>query len=713
MKTRLLAVSGAVLSFVILVAMVAGIQGSLSLGTPASPRSVTNEIVSPEPGRRMPTSEGQEGPVPSMATAKVIISQPTLVLTPTGGDVQSTQDPRTGTPTLTPLVNASKFPRTADWYEDYDVKRARERVLLEELWAAFSTDLTDYLTENSGLLHEEQRTALLAQLTQDLPGLPVDYAKFPLRQVLFVDLDDVAEAELLVAPDLDGDPVFYARYVNGGWRVTRLPTEWKGSSVQAYQYSFVEMLEARDLTGDGYPEVIAKLYTRGNNWWEPYFNILQWNDERFTNIFSVSLFIAGVYRPQLSFEPQATGSEDVVITYPIKTEYLFSLSSDFASELNESKLSARLRKRFQEQEVPLTPQAWVAVDQAEARWTIVDPDGLGRYLILNENQALSVYLAGVPAWVWETSSSFPEGIQRWRWDPQTGRYVLRNVAVRKPSWGYKWQVWEGLVDLLPESDAAFRGGNWQAALDGYRATVDYGATISLPENEHATDITTILDYARLHAGLCYALLDEPGPARQMLEAIETESTRPLASAFLNAYGKDANLAAALAAYVQAITAHELPASVKSVDLEVMAYRPYPAPVLALLNRNPALLDEAIDRYGMPVETLWVDLDSDGRDELVWLENAAWSVVWVGWQDEGNRWQATGIAAGSALTLEAISPPEEAGHRGVVIRSHDLEHTLLWDGETKMILVTPDQRPSGWPTLDYQTDQVWLGPPGVP
>lgn len=142
------------------------------------------------------------------------------------------------------------------------------------------------------------------------------------------------------------------------------------------------------------------------------------------------------------------------------------------------------------------------------------------------------------------------------------------------------------------------------------------------------------------------------------------------------------------------------------------YLPCSLPVLTLLNHSPMLLDQAISEYGMPIETHWADLDGAGQDEVIWLEDAAWRAVWVGWQDESGTWQATGIAVSEDLTLETISPPDESGRRGVVIRFRGVEHTLLWDGETKMIFIPPDQRPADWPKA-RTAGQTWLKSPDIP
>jgi hypothetical protein len=537
-------------------------------------------------------------------------------------------------------VNASRFPRTTAWYAAYNPKREAR----ESLYADFSADLAEYLEEtvDSSQPLETQAT-VLAQLIRDLPGSIL--ADPALSKAIAINLNPAISAELVVAPDLDGDPVFYARHTTAGWQVTQVPTEWEGHSVAAGIFCDVDMLEARDVTGDGRPEIIPALHYRGNNWGEHYHRILQWDGERFATVFSATLLWASNQWADLHFEPHATG-QDIVITYSVT--------------------------------------------------------------------------ADTPIWGWEKGSPFPEGTQHWRWDPESDRYVLWSAAVETAPWHYGW--WTGGLpfppfEILSKSDIAFRSGDYQAALEGYEAFLADEAIQELLEFPFAdddpyADVTAILvDYPRLRAGLCYALLDEPDKARRMLDAIETESTRLLAVAFRDAYGQDGNLPAALAAYAQAIATHVPPATLYTdSDLTVQAYRPSPRPVLSLLNRSPALLDQAIGEYGMPIEPHWADLDGDGQDEVIWLEDAVWRAVWVGWQDESGQWQATGIAVGEDLTLEGISPRDEAGRRGVVIRFRGVEQTLFWDGETKMVLIPPDQRPADWPKARGQT---WLILPEAP
>ena len=99
-----------------------------------------------------------------------------------------------------------------------------------------------------------------------------------------------------------------------------------------------------------------------------------------------------------------------------------------------------------------------------------------------------------------------------------------------------------------------------------------------------------------------------------------------------------------------------------------------------------------------LQALWSDLNGDGREELVWLSDAEWLVVWTGWQDENGTWRATGIAAGDDLALEGSAPPDEIQRGGIVVHYYGAERILRWDSELQMIHVPPDERPDGWPVV---------------
>lgn len=69
--------------------------------------------------------------------------------------------------------------------------------------------------------------------------------------------------------------------------------------------------------------------------------------------------------------------------------YLFSIQQEFVSELDQGRVSTRLREQFEIHGIVLTSQARVVVQQTRSAWVIVDASQ--NYLVRSENQALHVY----------------------------------------------------------------------------------------------------------------------------------------------------------------------------------------------------------------------------------------------------------------------------------------------------------------------------------
>ena len=290
----------------------------------------------------------------------------------------------------------------------------------------------------------------------------------------------------------------------------------------------------------------------------------------------------------------------------------------------------------------------------------------------------------------------PEGVQRWRWEAEVGRYVLWAKAVRTPFLP---------IEHLVEPEKALQAGDYVAALQGYRALLtdeawqeDYRA---MRPGEEA--LTAWLDFIHLRAALCQLLLDQPEALGPLLDEIQTDDLRPLARAFQEAYGDDADLTAALSAYAQVIAERTPREGLGAEDGPAgtaWAYRPYPYVVLGLLNaeERAALLDEAISEEGLPIEVRWADLDGDGQDEVIWLSDAEWRVVWVGWRDESGAWRAAGLVAGDDLALIDVTPAGEAGNGVGLVRYYGEERAFHWDDELKMDRILVDERPARWPVV---------------
>ena len=521
----------------------------------------------------------------------------------------------TPAPTQAP---AGAFPYTDAWFAAHGNEYPTDEQM-EQLADAFAADVMAYLGNAiTPTLPLEDQASALAHMAADLPG-------FEGGQVVPVNLDDVAGAELFVVPNLNGGPLLYARYAPTGWQVIPVPVAPPGEeeTVANALNLWPHSAEVRDVTSDGHPEAVTiHIFSGGSNWRE-HPQVLRWDGERFTVLFRAEL-VNWAGASQWHFEPHGAG-QDIVITYPIF--------------------------------MPSRPDKF-------------DPH--------------------------------PEGVQRWRWDAEADRYVLWSTAVQTPA---------PIVERLAKSEIALQAGEYSAALCGYSTFLadeawqdeflvqHQGAMPGVGERE----LAAWLDFARLHAALCHALLDEPDETRQTLNAIETDDLLQLAHAFSDAYGDDTNLVAALAAYERVIAAQPAREGIAGEPRPAgvaWAYRPWPYTVLALLNaaNGPALLDRAINEYGLPVQTLWTDLDGDGRDELAWLSDAEWRVVWVGWQEENGTWRATGVAAGDDLALEDIAPPDEIQRRGIVVHYYGAERILRWDGKLKMIHVPPDERPVNWPIV---------------
>ena len=285
----------------------------------------------------------------------------------------------------------------------------------------------------------------------------------------------------------------------------------------------------------------------------------------------------------------------------------------------------------------------------------------------------------------------PQGVQRWRYDPAADRYVLWATAVQTPL---------PQVGDLAAAETAFLAGDYCAALTAYQSFLsdeswredflhDYRTAMS---GVGQRELAAWLDLARLHAGLCHAALDEPAAARQVLSAIESAPQADLAAAFLTAYGEDADLVAALAAYENAIATAVQSDQGPLTGGGVWSLYPQPYSELILLNRDPALLEAAMQDHGLPAEGIWADLDDDGRDEFIWLDVGEWRVVWVAWQGHDGRWQATGLEAEDDLALTGVHASQ------IVVQYGGEERVFEWDGELKMARVPPARRLSDWPIV---------------
>ncbi|MBC7250072.1 MAG: hypothetical protein H5T62_07290 [Anaerolineae bacterium] len=515
----------------------------------------------------------------------------------------------TGTPTIAPSPRPEEdtFPRTKAWFNAYGNEYPTDEQL-RQLVDAFSADVIAYLQKAiDPTLPLEAQSPALTQMATDLP-------LFGAGQVVPVNLDDEALAELFVVPNFSAGPMLYLRYTDTGWQAFPVPVvPPKGDKAVANAPNlWPASAEVRDVTGDGQAEAIVRHTFAGGSNWREHPQVLRWNGTGFDVLFRAEL-VNWAGPSEWRFVPYGT-AQDLVISYPIF--------------------------------MPSRPQK-------------TDPH--------------------------------PQGVQRWRYDPAADRYVLWATAVQTP-----------LPPLgnLSAAETALLSGDYTTALTAYESFLSDESWQEYFLHDYQTaapgvgeqELTAWLDLARLHAGLCHAALDEPSAARQMLSAIASTPPADLAAAFLTAYGEDANLVTALAAYEKAIAATAHSDEAPQTGGGMWSLYPQPYSELILLNRDPALLDAAMRDHGLPAEGIWADLDDDGRDEFIWLDVGEWRVVWVAWQDANDRWQATGLEAEDDLALTSVHAAE------IVLQYHGEERVLQWDGKLKMARVPPDGHVSTWPIV---------------
>jgi hypothetical protein len=204
------------------------------------------------------------------------------------------------------------FSRTNAWFTAFgDEYPSAEQ--MEQLVDAVSADVVAYLEKAiTPTLSLENQRATLAQMAADLPSHSRENG-----QVISVDLDEAAQAELFIAPKLNGGPLLYARYADGNWQSLPVPAAPPGSnslvdnSVNLWPVS----AETRDMTGDGRPEaLVTHAFSGGSNWRE-HVQVLHWNDDSFDVLFRAEL-VNWAGRSTWELEPNSDGGQDVVLRYP-------------------------------------------------------------------------------------------------------------------------------------------------------------------------------------------------------------------------------------------------------------------------------------------------------------------------------------------------------------------------------------------------------------
>lgn len=217
-------------------------------------------------------------------------------------------------PSLTPTARASEdpFPRAAAWFEAGGYEHPTDEQMTQYV-EVFSADAIAYLESviNPALPLEEQQAAL-AQMAADLPSHSRESG-----QVVPVDLDEAAQAELFIVPKLNGGPLLYVRHVDGNWQSLPVPVVPPKASqpVDNAVNIWPATAEARDVTGDGQPEaLVTHTFSGGSNWRE-HLQVLRWNGAGFDVLFRAEL-VNWAGRSTWELKPSPTGGQDIVLRYP-------------------------------------------------------------------------------------------------------------------------------------------------------------------------------------------------------------------------------------------------------------------------------------------------------------------------------------------------------------------------------------------------------------
>jgi len=344
----------------------------------------------------------------------------TVVATLTTSASANSLPPASPQPTATPPPTeapTSAFPRTDDWLTaQRDAYPTVEQT--EQLADALSADVVAYLeraiTPTAPL---KEQVSALSQMVADLPGHGGG-------QVVPVNLDDVAGAELFVVPNLNGAPLLYVHHTPAGWQALPVPAPLCGEETTVAANLWPHSAEVRDVTGDGHPEAVTThIFIGGSNWRE-HLQVLRWDGERFTVLFRAELVNwAGSSTYTLEPDPTGAGQMQIVLSYP----YLYDNGFDHKM-VNH----------------PLGRQVW--------RWSVE----AGRFVLFEESVDLEH-----SGWEPESPASIADRLQ---WLTNEGEQMFRTGAYGEALLWYNevlrlassesWQPEEGSLDWT--AYAAFR-----------------------------------------------------------------------------------------------------------------------------------------------------------------------------------------------------------------------------------------------------------------
>jgi hypothetical protein len=226
---------------------------------------------------------------------------------------QPTSTPPTARATTAPSPTPeAAFPRTDAWFNAYGNEYPTDEQL-RQLVEAFSADVIAYLQKAiDPRVPLEAQSPALTQMAADLPLFG-----FGEGQVVSVELDSRATAELFILPNFSGGPMLYVRYADAGWQtfpVPVVPPEGDKAVVNAPNL-WPASAEARDVTGDGQAEAIVRHTFAGGSSWRELPQVLRWNGAGFDILFRVEL-VNWAGPSEWRFVPYRA-AQDIVITYPI------------------------------------------------------------------------------------------------------------------------------------------------------------------------------------------------------------------------------------------------------------------------------------------------------------------------------------------------------------------------------------------------------------
>ena len=544
---------------------------------------------------------------------------------------------------LDPVVTEA-FPFTTAWFEALDNSSSPD-LTMAQLVRAFSTDAITYLESViDPFVPLQDQSAALAQMAADLPG----HARGS-GQVVPVDLDKAAPAELFVVPKLNGGPLLYVHYVDGNWRSLPVPVVPPEAS-QAVDNAFglwPATAEAHDVTGDGQPEaLVTHTFSGGSNWRE-HLQVLRWNGAGFDVLFRAEL-VNWAGRSTWSLEPDPSGGQVVHLTYPVF-------------------LPGRHPK------VGINPQG-----EQFWRW-----DEESSYYQLT-------WQTVAPPVVWPAELSLAEGA-----------FVRGDYAAAIPLYeaflgDEAWQ--QGF--LKDRASALLGRRELEAWLDLARLRRGLGLALS----GRAADARTALvglETAGPLAELAQAFLGTYASAGDLLVGLAAYERRLAIGPNDELVGEFGRPAAVQYAFVP-----------QPVLVQFALNQVGPDGLAATLEANAAPVTDLavsdLDGDGA-VEVIWLSPPSWHAYGPNKNPVGNWQQVWVAWQrsepteEQGSaRWQVTGIAAADQIESLDIMPPDAQGRRGVQLYLIDAEQTrqltLFWDGETGRPWA-PTQ-PLDWPVLGW-------------